>query len=108
MSLPHPRLAPAQGQVLNATGELVLMRTGTSFKVKLVTVTILASVRCLPSLSSPLCFLLRRCQAACQTLEASWEVCELVGGVLVGGHLGDPQSRPARACPGRSLSLCGS
>lgn len=86
-SLPNPRLPPARGKARSFSGELVLvgMRTGTSFKVKLVTATVGALVQCPPSLSSPLGFLPSRCQPACQVLEAFWEVCELMGGVLMGG-----------------------
>lgn len=87
VSLPHPCLAPAGGRALSFSGELVLvgMRTGTSFTVKLVTATMLALVQHLSSLSSSLGFSLGRCQPACQMLEASWELCELMGGVLVDG-----------------------
>lgn len=58
------------------------MRTGTSFTVKLVTATMLALVQ---RLSSSLGFSLGRCQPACQMLEGSWELCELMGGVLMDG-----------------------
>lgn len=50
--------------------------------MKLVTATMLALVQ---RLSSSLGFSLGRCQPACQMLEGSWELCELMGGVLVDG-----------------------
>lgn len=59
-SIPLPASTPAQGQALSFSGELILqgMRVGTSFKVKQVTVTVLALVQCLPSwpLLSALCW----------------------------------------------------